>query len=207
MTFDNARTWNFWTRRLVVVLLAAFSFAGVAHAEFVLGSARAPVTLIEYGSLTCDYCVRFHREVVPLIRSRHISSGRVRFIYRDYPTSDEAMRGAVAARCAGATRYFEMLDALYSTVGRWSRAKNIDAALIQQAASLGLDVPLFRACLGDPRHVRSIENEQRRAAKEHGVLGTPTFLINGSVVPGIKNFDQMDTLIEEAISAKRRPRR
>lgn len=207
MTLKKTRPRIFWIRPLVVVFVSAFSFAGVAHAEFVLGNARAPVTLIEYGSLTCDYCVRFHREVVPLIKSRHINSGRVRFIYRDYPTSDEAMRGAVAARCAGSTRYYGMLDALYSSVGRWSRAKNIDTALIQHATLLGLDPVAFRACLNDPRHVRSIEDEQRRATKEHGVLGTPTFLINGRVVPGIKNIDGIDALIEKALADERRPQR
>lgn len=207
MTLAKTRTRIFWIRPLVVVLASAVSFAGVAHAEFALGNARAPVTLIEYGSLTCDYCVRFHREVVPLIKSRHINSGRVRFIYRDFPTSDEAMRGAVAARCAGPARYYRMLDALYSSVGHWSRAKNIDTALIQHATLLGLNAAAFRACLNDPRHVRSIEDEQRRATKEHGVLGTPTFLINGRVVPGIKNIDGIDALIGKALSEEKRPQR
>jgi protein-disulfide isomerase len=176
----------------------ASSFPVAAKAGFALGDSRAPVTLVEYASLTCDYCVRFHREVLPLIKSRHIDTGRVRFVYRDFPTSAAATRGAVAARCAGPHRYFTMLDALYSAVGRWSRARDVDAALVEHATSLGLDRAAFRACLDDPRHVRSIDEEQQRATKEHGVLGTPTFLVNGKVVRGMKDIGEIDMLIEQA---------
>ena len=177
----------------------AFFFPVAANAEFALGDSRAPVTLVEYASLTCGYCLRFHREVLPLIKSRHIDTGRVRFVYRDFPTSAAAIRGAVAARCAGPHRHFKMLDTLYSAVGRWSRASDVDAALVEHAASLGLDRAAFRACLDDPRHLRSIDEEQQRATKEHDVLGTPTFLINGKVVRGMKDIDEIDVLIEEAL--------
>lgn len=200
MTLKKTGTPTFRIRSLVVVVATAFLCTVVANAEVALGDSRAPVTLIEYGSLTCDYCVRFHREVVPLLKSRYINSGRVRFIYRDYPTSAAAIRGAVATRCAGSDRYYTMLDALYSSVGRWTRVQNIDTALVKHAALLGLDTAAFRICLDDPRHVRSIKDEQRRATKEHGVLGTPTFIINGKIVPGIKNIDELDVLIEEALS-------
>tara|TARA_R110002096_G_scaffold74776_3_gene177055 strand:- start:910 stop:1476 length:567 start_codon:yes stop_codon:yes gene_type:complete len=175
-----------------------FWFSLAANAEPALGSADAPVTIVEYGSLTCDYCVRFHREVLPLIRSRHIDTGRVRFIYRDFPTSMAAIRGAVAARCA-ADDYYTMLDALYVSVGSWSRTLDVDAALIQQAASLGVDKETFRACLDDPQHERAIDDEQRRATTEYGVTGTPTFLINDKIVRGVKAIDEMEALIEDAL--------
>ena len=180
------------------VIATVLFLSGAARAEYTLGDVQAPVTIVEYASLTCDYCVRFHVTVFPLIKSRHIDTGRVRFVYRDFPTGDAALRGAVAVRCAGPRRHFAMLDVLYSAVGRWSRASDVDAALAKQAESLELDAAAFRACLDDPQHERSIHGEQRRAVTEHGVLGTPTFIINGEIVRGAKNIDEIEALIERA---------
>ncbi len=173
-----------------------FFFSFAASAEPVLGSARAPVTIVEYGSLTCGYCVRFHREVMPLIKTRYIDTGQVRFIYRDFPMGTAATRGTVAARCAG-DQYYTMLDALYATVGGWSRARDVDSALVQQAASLGFDKEPFRMCLEDPEHLRVITDEQRNATAQYGVLGTPTFLINGKIVRGFKNIEEIHVLMRE----------
>ena len=187
--------------RCAVLLIAAvaLSFTASARAEPVLGSDRAPVTIIEFGSLTCDYCVRFHREVLPRVQSRYIETGQVRFIYRDFPTGEAATRGAVAARCAS-DDYYTMLDALYADVGNWSRAQDINAALIQLATSLGLATREFRACLNNPGQRRAIANQQRTATKEYGVLGTPTFLINDKIVRGKQDFEQMKLLINAALS-------
>ncbi|MDT0635958.1 DsbA family protein [Spectribacter hydrogenoxidans] len=182
----------------VAIVTPMCLFASAAHAETALGSADAPVTLVEYGSLTCDHCVRFHREVLPDIKSRYIDTGRLRFVYRNFPTSAAALRGAVAARCAG-DQYYQMLDALYASVRDWARQDDVDSALVQQAAAIGLNQKSFGACLDAPRHKRAITREQRRASREHGVLGTPTFLINGEVVPGKKNIDEMQDLIEWAL--------
>ena len=185
-------------RMKLLIVAVAVSFSATARAEPALGSDRAPVTIVEYGSLTCDYCVRFHREVLPRIQSRYIVTGQVRFIYRDFPTGDTATRGAVAARCAG-DDYYTMLDALYADVGNWSRARDLDAALIQQATSLGLADRAFRACLNGQEQRRAIINHQRTATVDYGVLGTPTFLINGRLIRGIQDFEQMKLLIAEAL--------
>ena len=186
-----------WAKLLIAAV--ATSFWAPAGAEPALGSDRAPVTIVEYGSLTCDYCVRFHREVLPRIQSGYIETGVVRFIYRDFPTGDAATRGAVAARCAD-DHYYAMLDALYADVGNWSRARDIETALIQQATSLGLAPRAFRACLKGQVQRRAIEHMQRTATAEYGVLGTPTFLINGRIIRGMQDFEQMKLLIAEALA-------
>ena len=170
MNFNNSETWRM--RFLTAIATTAFFVSVAANAEVALGDSHAPVTIVEYGSLTCSYCVRFHREVLPLIHSRHIKTGKVRFIYRDFPTSTAATRGAIAARCAGPERYYMMLDALYAAVGTWSKARDIEAALIRHAALLGVDAVMFRACLEDPKHVANIRVQLRRAQLEYDVVGT-----------------------------------
>ncbi|MEA5376655.1 MULTISPECIES: thioredoxin domain-containing protein [Vibrio harveyi group] len=192
------KAYTLWIRSLIVVVAGLSSLSAAASDEIALGSAQAPVTLIEYGSLTCDYCINFHREVLPLIQSRHIDTGRVRFIYRDFPTSAAATRGAVAARCAG-DQYYRMLDVLFAEVGRWATADDVDAALTQQAASLRMNEKRFRTCLNDPSHSLAVIEGQQQAKTEFDVLGTPTFLINGKIVRGKRTIEEMEALIKKAL--------
>ena len=118
----------------MTILVASYSAA--ENVETALGSPDAPVTIIEYGSLTCGYCIKFHKEVMPLIKSRHIDSGHVRFIFRGFPTSKKAIRGAVAARCAG-DQYYEILELLFENVGSWFRASKPDSEMIELAIFKG----------------------------------------------------------------------
>lgn len=173
-----------------------------AKDELALGSEHAPVTLIEYGSLTCDYCIHFHREVLPHISSQYIETGRVRFVFRDFPTSENAHRGAVAARCAG-DQYYKMLEILFTEVGRWSLSRDVDAALAHQATSIGLKKKPFLHCLNDTRQHVVVSKEQQDAKTRFAVLGTPTFLINGKLVRGKKTFAEMEILLNEALTALR----
>ena len=182
----------------IASLTTALMLSVNAHADFVLGDNQAPITIIEYGSLTCDYCVKFHREVLPLIKLRHIKKGGVRFIFRNFPTSVEGTRGAVAARCAGPDQYYVMLDSLFKTVGDWSRANDVDAALVEHATSIGLNDETFLDCLNDPQQTLNIKNEQEKVVYEYDVRGTPTFLINKNVVRGIQDIHEIEKLIDEA---------
>lgn len=166
--------------------------------ELALGSEFAPVTLIEYGSMTCGYCIQFHKEVLPHISSKYIETGHVRFIFRDFPTSKNAHRGAVAARCAG-DRYYKMLDILFKEVGRWSKSRDVDAALTHHATAIGLKKKPFLSCLNDTRQHVAVTKEQQEAKTKLNVIGTPTFLINGKLVGGIKTIEEMEILLKEAL--------
>ncbi len=188
-------------RLQTLFLLILFSIlSSDIQAELALGDADASVTIIEYASLTCGYCVRFHREVLPEIKSRHISKGNVRFIYRHYPTSHAALRGAVAVNCAGPEHYHNMLNILFATVEGWSRSRNIDFALTESAASIGLNNKEFGECLNDPKQEEAVKSMKENAAFDYDVAGTPSFLINEKLIRGIKNIDEMEMLIQEALS-------
>lgn len=190
--------------RLSVGLMIALTCmaAGVhAASEPALGLPAAPVTLVEYGSLTCDYCISFHLDVLPEVKRRYIDRGRVRFIFRDFPTSAAAARGAVAARCVRPDAYYLMLAALFSSAPQWSRAPDVDVALSQQAVKLGLGGVEFRACLSDPAIESGIERQRRQATKDLDVIGTPTFVVNGRVVRGAHTLEQLEALIAQASEA------
>ncbi len=187
-----------WIQFLLFTIVTLSVYPVTAADEIALGRVQAPVTIIEYGSLTCDYCINFHREVFPHIQSRYIDTGQVRFIYRDFPTSTAAIRGAVAARCAG-DQYYKMLDVLFARVGSWAAADDVDRALIQQATALNIDEKDFYACLNDPSQDQAIVAVQLQAKTELDIRGTPTFVVNSKIVRGKKTIEQMDALIKEAL--------
>ena len=185
--------------RLALCIISFFLLSNNTHAEVAIGDTGAPVTIIEYASLSCDYCVKFHREVLPLIKSKYISKGNVRFIYRHYPTSKASLRGAVAAQCAGREHYYNLLNILFATVEDWSRSKNIDMALTEAAASIGLNNKSFSDCLYDPDQEEIVNSMREDATFNYDVTGTPTFLINEKLVRGIKDYDEMEILIQDAL--------
>lgn len=181
----------------VLCILLPWSFTAAAKDKFSLGSESAPVTLTEYGSLTCDHCIHFHREVLPRLKSKYITTEQVRFVFRDFPTSDVAHRGAVAARCAG-TQYYEMLDILFEGLANWVGAEDIDAALTNQAKSIGIEEGVFRRCLASDEQKHAVSEEQRDAKTKLGVIGTPTFLINDKLVRGKQTFESLERLLLNA---------
>jgi protein-disulfide isomerase len=164
--------------RLCLVLWMAGS-AGVLAASVpddgrVQGKADAPLTLIEYSDFTCGYCMKFFKETLPRLQASYIDTGKVRFVYRDYPRADRGVgvEAAVAARCAGAQgRYWAMHDRLF---GEGSR---LDSGSFKSAAkSLGLNQAEFGKCFDERRHLESIFQD-RREANRWGFHGTPGFIL------------------------------
>jgi len=188
-----------WMRLVIIIVTSNLMVSLVSSEEISLGGAQAPISFIEYGSLTCDNCISFHRNVLPRIKKHYIDTGSVRFVFRHFPTSETAVHAAVAAQCAG-EKYYEMLDRLYSTVSGWYRAENRNDIFIQQATSLELDSAMFASCLNDTRNFSDIVNQRKAARKNHDVTGTPTFFINGKIVRGKKSFVEIKALFSEALS-------
>lgn len=156
--------------------------------DMALGQDTAPVTLIEYASVTCGACFQYHRDVVPAIKDM-VDDGRVRFIFREFPTAPEevAIAGFAIARCAGEDEaYFAVLDDLFanqSGILAASRNGSVRAALEAVAARHGVDAAEFEACLADPDVRTDIANATKQGRAE-GVTGTPTLFLNGRVLQG-----------------------
>ena len=138
------------------------------------GQANAPVTLIEYSDFTCGYCLKFFKETWPRIQARYVDTGKVRFLYRDYPRADQGpgLEAAMAARCAGEQgKYWAMHDRLFAEGGRLDKA-----VYLGHAAAIGLDQPAFEGCVKDGRYAKSIF-EDRQEANRWGFHGTPGFIL------------------------------
>ncbi len=169
------------------------------------GSPRAPVTLIEYSDFTCGFCVRFFRETWPRIRAHYVDSGKVRFVYRDYPRASEGpgLEAALAARCAGDQgRYWQMHDRLFGSDGRRDTPE-----FEQHATALGLDHDVFAACLRDAPYIREIFLD-RKEGYDLGFRGTPGFALvktDGSreespiLLPGALPYEEFQDQIERLL--------
>lgn len=174
----------------------------------VRGQANAPVTLIEYSDFTCGYCLKFFKETWPRIQARYVDTGKVRFLYRDYPRADQGpgVEAATAARCAGAQgKYWGMHDRLFAEGGRLEKT-----VYLRHAAALGLDRPAFERCLKDGRFTKAIFTD-REEANRWGFHGTPGFILMQTAseptekkpaiaIPGAFPFDMFAEEIDRLLS-------
>ena len=193
---------------VVVVLLLGVPASGDAQGRFIgvdddpqLGSAEARVTIIEFGDYQCPFCRQFWRETFPRLKKEYIDTGRVRFVYRDYPQSvhPEAMITAIAAECAGDQgKYFEYHDKVFQEQDRRGRdvVRYRAAELKRWAADLKLDTAAFNACLDAERHKDEVAKDFSDL-QGLGFEGTPIFFVNGRALVGAHPFDTFKKVIDE----------
>lgn len=174
-----------------------------ATSEMVTGSAAAPVAMIEYSSLSCPHCAAFHRETLPKIKETYIDAGRVKLIYRDFPLESLAMAGAMIARCAGRTKHFGLIDIMFRSQEKWTRAENPKEELERIARFGGMSKADVDECLNNTALLESIKARALAGQKEFKVESTPTFVIDGKVVPGALPFERFKEVIDAALKGKK----
>ncbi|MCX6551527.1 MAG: DsbA family protein [Acidobacteria bacterium] len=163
-------------------------------ADKVLGSASAAVTMIEYSSLGCPHCASFHAATLPQIRTAYIDTGKVRFIYRDFPLDTTALAAAMVARCSG-DRYFTVLDQLYQTQATWAGSANPTSAIKAIVATAGMTGAEVDACLALADLRNGLTNMRTAGQQQYGVSGTPTFIIGSQNIAGEFPFATFDDVL------------
>ena len=161
----------------------------------ILGKADAPITIIEYASMTCPHCARFQMVVLPDIKQKWIDTGKAKLILRDYPLDEEALRAAMIARCAPPDRFYAFVDTFLGSQDKWVRAKDYRAALTRIAGLGGLGPQEVASCLKDSALENEIVKSRLTATKELGVNSTPTFFVNGEKFNGEPTTEQFDKLL------------
>jgi protein-disulfide isomerase len=162
---------------------AAPAPAESALPDMVLGKEDAPVTIVEYSSLSCPHCAHFHRDVMPTLKSDYIDTGKLRYIEREFPLNNAALGGAVLARCVDPSRFFAFTDLLFSRQEDWAFKEDALQRLRIYAKQAGLTDADFEKCLDDESLQKKVLTVRERGEKE-GVKATPTFFINGKVFNG-----------------------
>lgn len=197
------------TRRLLLAATAALpAFHARAAdtdprmAERAIGKPDAKVTVNEYFSLTCTHCAAFQKETFPQVKEKLIDTGRIRYIWRDYPLDQLALMAAMVARALPPERYEPFITALLSTQDRWAFARNINPTeeLAKMAALAGMARPTFDSTIRDNELKQAILAEQDEGEKKYGVNSTPSFIINGKLTAGAVTYDAFLKAVEAATS-------
>jgi protein-disulfide isomerase len=194
-----------------LALAGALAFAGQASAQQdisadlakpsalgdeVLGKADAPVTIIEYASMTCSHCAHFHQKTFPLLKSKYIDTGKVRFILREFPLDPLATAGFMLARCAGPGKYYPLTGLLFDQQETWAFADKPADALLATVKQAGFTQESFDTCLKDQKIFDAINATRQLATDKLGVNSTPTFFINGKIHRGAFEPEAMAKLID-----------
>ncbi len=166
----------------------------------VLGADDAPVTIIEYASLTCGHCGQFHVTTFKKLKDTYVDTGKVRWIFREFPTApaDRAIAGFMLARCVSEDRYFGFLDVLFKQQERWVTAPNAYEELRTIAKLTGMNDETFEACLKDQTEMDRIVQVTEDAQRRYDVDSTPSFVINGTRYTNM-SFQQFRSILDPLI--------
>jgi protein-disulfide isomerase len=146
----------------------------------VLGDAKAPVTILEFASLTCPHCAHFDATGLPALRKAYIDTGKVKLEFHDFPFDNAALHAAMLSRCVPAERYYGVLDELFQSQENWERAADPVKALTPMGRLAGLGEAQVNACMNDEALGNGVVQERVDGEKTYGVNATPTFIIQGA---------------------------
>ncbi|MPZ37274.1 MAG: thioredoxin domain-containing protein [Rhizobiales bacterium] len=155
------------------------------------GDEKAPVTIVEYASMTCPHCAAFHATTYPELKKRYIDTGKVRFIFREFPLDQLALAAFLLARCSGPDRYFAMIDTLFQQQKEWIVQRPL-GPLLAIAKQAGMSEQAFNECLQNQKLIDGLEEVRQRAMKLN-VQSTPSFFVNGTLLKGaftIEDFEK-----------------
>ena len=163
-----------------------------------LGAIDAPVTIIEYSSMTCPHCASFHKDALPGLKEKYIDKGKVRYIIREFPLGDLAAAAFMLARCAGPGKTLPLIDLLYAQQDSWAARGVAPLPALRKITKVnaGMTKEVFDKCIGDDELLKKIKQIKKRGVEVFGVNSTPTFFVNGKVLKGghsVADFEKIMT--------------
>jgi protein-disulfide isomerase len=156
--------------------------------EMSIGKADAPITIIEYSSLSCPHCAAFHRDILPSLKSEYIDTGKARYVVREFPLNESALAGSVIARCLDPSRYLAFVDLLFSKQSDWAFKQDALTPLKDLAKQAGMTSEDFDKCIDDEALQKKILDVRDEGQKK-GVNATPSFFINGTLLKGAPTLE------------------
>lgn len=165
-----------------------------AEGEMAMGPENAKVVVVEYASASCPHCANFYKETFPALKKDYIDTGKIRFIFREFPHNQPALAAFMVARCAPKEKYFPLIDMFFEQQDTWLAAPLEGLQKIAQLA--GFTKESFDACLKNEEVAKGIIAVRDKAEKEFGVDSIPTFFINGELLKGETSIDEFRKKID-----------
>jgi protein-disulfide isomerase len=175
----------------------------VSLPDMAIGPANATVTITEYASMTCPHCAAFNKDVFPKIKSEYVDTGKVRYVFREFPLDIKAAAGSMLARCIAkddSGKYFAVIDMLFKQQNDWV-LKNTTETLTRIGKQAGLSQQGVEGCLKDQALLDKIAADQKYASEVLKVDSTPTFFINGDKIKGEASFEEFDKRIKPLLKS------
>ena len=174
----------------------------VSLPEMALGPANASVTITEYASMTCSHCAAFNANVFPKIKSEYIDTGKVRYVFREFPLDSKAAVASMLARCIAkddAGKYFAVIDMMFKKLDEWSLPADPLQGFLRVFATLGMSEESVETCLKDQALFDKLSADENFAHKVLKVNATPTFFINAERIKGAISFEEFDKRIKQLL--------
>jgi protein-disulfide isomerase len=188
----------------IVSLMVGFASAAravdvpLSPDDRILGKPDAPVTIVEYASLTCPHCAAFEHDTLPKIKAEWIDPGKAKLVYRDFPLDGSAVKAALLARCAAPDKFYGFVDVLFGSQESWARSADPTPGLARIAKLGGMSDDQFHACMSDNAMQDKILASRLTGEKEYKVESTPTFFINGTALTGAQPYEKFDEALKAA---------
>jgi protein-disulfide isomerase len=165
--------------------------------EMAIGDTKAPVTIVEFASMSCPHCAAFEQNVFPMLRSKYIDTGKVRYVFREFPLDIKAASASVLARCianGNSEKFFGAIDTIFKQQDAlMTQTKETMLSIGKQA---GLDDKGVEDCVGDQSAMDKLSADETFAAKKLKVDATPTFFINGKIIKGAMSFEEFEAKLK-----------
>ncbi|MGJ4929842.1 DsbA family protein [Bradyrhizobium sp. HKCCYLS2038] len=171
--------------------------------DMAIGPADAAVTITEYASMTCPHCAAFNATVFPKLKAEYIDTGKIRYIFREFPLDIKAAAGSMLTRCIAngdAQKYFAVTDMLFRSQNDWV-VKNTTETLTRIGKQAGLSQQQVEACLKDQALLDKIAADQKYASDILKVDSTPTFFINGEKIKGESSIEEFQKRINPLLKS------
>ena len=165
-----------------------------------LGKPDAPIKMIEFASLTCGHCARFHNEVMPTIKEKYINNGKIFFTYKDFPLDKFALKASIISRCSGNKNYFSFLDVFYKKQSSWTRSQDPFKSLLKIAKIGGLKDEEIKVCVGNKSIEDGILKDRLNSSKKFDITATPTIYLNGKKYDGDLSYEALKLKIESLLN-------
>ncbi len=181
---------------------ADHSVLNITADDFVIGDADSPVTIIEYASMSCSHCADFHNETLEDLKKEYVDTGKVKFVFRDFPFNYPALAGGMMMRCVPSNVRYDYMNALYKLQKSWVMREHKDtrSELYKIMQSGGMQQEEFDACLSDIDLENDLLEGVMNAQREYNIRSTPSFIVNGVLYSGNKNIKEFRQIIDKILS-------